>query len=465
MTIPHVVVVGGGISGLTAAYRLSASTTPLRVTLLESSTRLGGKISTTPFGGHAVDEGPDAFLARVPWGTDLCRELGIEDRLVSPASSGAYIVSRGRLRRLPDGLMLGVPSRLSQIATSGIISPLGMARAGLDLVLPDNWNGRDESVGDLISRRLGREVAERLVDPLIGGINASDTFKLSAEMSAPQIAETARRHRSLIKGVRELQAARSATPDAPLFHSFEGGLGVLVDRLRSALDDVDVRLSTSVTAMDSIETDDGRHYRLSTPEGPVEADAVVLATPARITARLVESLAPTAAATLADVEYASVAMVTMAFRRADIGHPLDGSGLLVPRTEGSLTTAVSFGHRKWPHWAADDRAVLRVSAGRHGDDRALQLDDDELVETLASEIGELLDITGPVLEWRVTRWIDSFPQYPPGHGQAITAAEATLTTRAPGVELCGASYRGVGIPACIRQGDEAAARVLDRLTT
>ena len=140
MSVPHVVVIGGGISGLTAAYRLHTSTTPVRVTLLEAAPRLGGKISTTPFGGRMVDEGPDAFLARVPWGTDLCRELGIDDRLISPSSSGAYVVSRGKMRRLPEGLMLGVPSRLRQIATSGIISPLGMARAGLDLVLPDNWN-------------------------------------------------------------------------------------------------------------------------------------------------------------------------------------------------------------------------------------------------------------------------------------------------------------------------------------
>lgn len=461
MSVPHVVVIGGGISGLTAAYRLHTCTTPVRVTLLEAAPRLGGKISTTPFGGRMVDEGPDAFLARVPWGTDLCRELGIDDRLISPSSSGAYVVSRGKMRRLPEGLMLGVPSRLRQIATSGIISPLGMARAGLDLVLPDNWNGRDESVGDLISRRLGREVAERLVDPLIGSINASDTFKLSAEMSAPQIADTARRHRSLIRGVRELQRQREATPDAPLFHSFNDGVGVLVDRLAKSLDDDVVKTSTAATSIE--QTDEG--YRVGVGTGHLDADAVVIATPARHTAGLVRPLAPAAADTLDAIEYASVAMVTMSFRAGDVGHPLDGSGLLVPEPEGKLVTAVSFANRKWPHWTDDERVLLRVSAGRHGDDRWLQLDDDELVNTLANEVGELLDISGPVLEWRVTRWVDSFPQYRPGHGQALTAAEADLAARAPGIELCGASYRGVGIPACIRQGDEAARRVLDRLTS
>ncbi len=463
MTTPHVVVVGAGISGLTAAYRLSATDAACRVTLVEASNRLGGKIATTPFGGVMIDEGADAFLARVPHGIDLCRELGIDVDFISPSSKGAFVVSRGKLRRLPDGLMLGVPTRLRQVVTSGIVSPLGLLRAGLDLVKPNNWDGEDESVGDLVTRRMGREVAERLVDPLVGSISASDTFNLSAQLATPQIAEVARNHRSLIRGLRALQKEREAT-DLPLFYSFQGGVSVLVDRLVAELTAVDIRTNSEVTAIE-VRPDGG--YRLVTPSGPIDADAVILAAPARVAAPLVAPHAASASRILTDVEYASVSLVTMAFRSSDIGNDLDGSGLLVAPDEDMLMTAASFGHRKWPHWTGDndDRIVMRVSAGRFGDDRAMQLDDDELVESLANELAALLDIEGPVLEWRVSRWPLSFPQYRPGHSDRIALAESDLSSNLPGVELTGSSYRGVGIPACIRQGNEAAARIIERLAS
>ena len=462
MSAPHVVVIGGGISGLAAAYRLNVATHAPRVTVLESSNRLGGKIVSSPFGGVNVDEGPDAFLARVPDAINLCKELGIDSAFISTASKGAFIATRGKLRRLPDGLMLGVPTRLRQVAMSGIVSPLGLARAGLDLVLPDSWNGHDESVGHLISRRMGREVAERLVDPLVGSINASDTFELSAQMSTPQIAEAARKHRSLIMGLRELQSKQTAS-SGPMFYSFEAGVGLLVDRLVAALTDVDLKTNTAVSAL---STDATGRYVITAGGETIVADAVVMATPAHVTSKLVASIAPAAAEILGTIEYASVALVTMAFRSTDIGVDLDGSGLLVPQPEGLLMTAASFGHRKWPHWqrANPDRVVLRISAGRYGDDRAMHLDDDELVDTLAREAAQLLDITGPVLEWRVSRWPSSFPQDRPGHSEVVGRAEAALASAAPGIELTGSSYRGVGIPACIRQGNEAAGRIIDRFS-
>jgi oxygen-dependent protoporphyrinogen oxidase len=461
----RVVVVGGGVTGLTAAYRLSSADEKVDITLLEASPRLGGKIKTTLFGGVPVDEGPDAFLARVPEAIDLATELGIDNQFVSPAVSGAYVFSRGKLRRLPDGLVLGVPTSFFQLAGCGIVSWPGILRAGLDLVKRDNWPGQDESVGQMVSRRLGPEVAERLVDPLVGGINASDTSRLSARIATPQIADVARKNRSLIRGLRAMRAANPPQPNAPVFHSFEGGIQVLVDRLVAAIADVDVRLSTAVTTIER-STSDESSYTVHTSGASFEADAVVLASPASATHRLLKTLSPESARLLGQVEYASVALVTVAINAADIEHPLDGSGMLVPALEGKLMTACSWGHRKWPHWAgADDsrqeRAVLRMSAGRHGDDRALQLDDDDLVEALIAEVGPILGINGPVLEWRVSRWPDSFPQYPPGHGEFVTRAEAALRSDAPGLVLAGASYLGVGIPACIRQGTAAAGAAID----
>lgn len=456
------VVVGGGIAGLTAAYRLSSARTPVDVTLLEASPRLGGKIRTTPFGGVPVDEGADAFLTRVPWAVDLCRELGIDDRFVSPATGRAYLVSRGRLRPIPEQTVLGVPTSLRALARSGTVSPLGMLRAGFDLVKPDNWPGADESVADLVARRMGPEIAERLVDPLVSGIMASDAGHLSAQVVTPQLAEATRRNRSLIKALRAQRRAAAAGPDTPVFYGFRDGTGVLVDRLARAIDDVTVHRSTPATRLEV--TDDGR-YRVVAGGRGFDADIVVLAAPARHVAPLVRPHAAEAARMLGGVEYASVALVTVSFDADSVGNPTDGSGFLVPRGEGMLMTACSWGHRKWPHWSPDGRNVFRISTGRYGDARALELDDDQLVETLLGELAPLLDIHGPVREWRVSRWPDSFPQYPPGHGAAVTRAEADLSRALPGVHLAGASLRGVGIPACIRSANDAVARALDHLST
>lgn len=459
--VGRAVVVGGGITGLTAAYRLSCAAESVEVTLLESSPRLGGKIRTTSFGGVPVDEGADAFLARVPYAVDLCRELGLDDRLISPSGGGAFILSRGKLRALPEKSVLGVPTSLPALAKSRLISPFGMARAGLDLVLPDNWPGTDESVSDLISRRLGPEVAERLVDPLVGAIMAADASKLSVQIVAPQLADATRKNRSLIKALRSQLQIAAESPDTPLFNGFEGGVGVLIDRLTKAISDVDVRLNTSATVL----TPGDAGYAIACGATTFEADAVVIAAPATVAAELVTPHAAVAGRILDDIEYASVVVVTIALDADSVGHPMNGSGFLVPRAEATLMTACSWGHRKWPHWSPeDDRVVLRVSAGRHGDDRAMHLDDDELVESLLSELGDVLDINGTVLEWRVSRWPNSFPQYPPGHGAEVTRAEADILANLPGVTIAGASYRGVGIPACIRSGNEAAARSLDYLS-
>lgn len=455
----RVVVVGGGITGLTAFRQIKLQQPDVDLVLLEASQQLGGKIRTTDFLGRQIDEGADAFITRVPWAIELCEQLGLGSFLVSPATSNAYVLVNGVLRKLPKGLVLGVPTKFLPLIRSRIVSPLAAIRAGFDRFLPDDWPGDDESVGGLIRRRMGDQVAERLVDPLIGSINAGDTDHLDAALAAPQLETAARRHRSLIAGLKE-QTRKVAEGLPPVFLGFELGMGALVETLVKSLGDADIRTGVPVTDI----TKDTNNLIVRTQKTSMECDAVILAAPAHQAALLLAECQE-AANRLSSIEHASVAMVTMGFRKTDVGHPLDGSGMLIPREEGLLTTAVSWGSSKWPHWADAEHVILRVSAGRSGDTRALALADDDLVEALLTEVANILDIDGDLVEWRVSRWIDAFPQYAPGHDRLVAAIERDLRSDMPGVFLAGAGYKGIGIPACINQGNQSAEATLDYLQT
>lgn len=435
----HVAVVGAGVTGLSAAWELVRS--GAQVSVLEASPSLGGKVVTEAFRGRSVDLGPDSFLARVPHALELCHELGLGAELVHPAVEGAGVWLGGRLRPLPAGVVLGAPTALVPLARSGILSPSGVARAALDLVLPRTRLGPDPTVAEIVTGRLGRQVQERLVDPLVGGVHAGPSERLSARATAPQLADAAAR-RSLVLSLRARRAAAG-----PVFASLRGGLARLVDRLGEELRGAGARVETGV------EVD----------EVPVPgADATVVATPAVVAARLVTARAPDAAADLAAVDHASVALVVLAYPAGAFPRPPATTGFLVPRSEGQLLTACSFGSAKWPHWAAEGEVVLRASAGRWGDERALALGDDELVARLHAELTRALGLCSEPLEFRVARWPRSFPQYRPGHLERVARVEQELDRRLPGVVLAGAAYRGVGLAACIGQGRAAAHRALAR---
>ncbi|MGI8757752.1 MAG: protoporphyrinogen oxidase [Acidimicrobiales bacterium] len=473
------VVIGGGIAGLAAAHELLGHP-GVAVTVCEAGERLGGKVRTEDFAGVGLDLGPDAFLARRPEAVQLCRELGLDHELVAPATTTAYLWSRGRLRRLPEGLVLGVPTRLGALARSRVLSPLGVARAAVEPLLVGRPLAGDAALGAVVRRRLGNEVHHRLVDPLVGGINAGDTDRLSIEVAAPTLAAAARRRRSLVAGARAIAAAASgggngaenatlvppersmagtAGPPAPVFLTLPGGLGRLVGALaeRVAAGGGEARTSAAVSALQP--TPDGR-YLVHTPSENLEADAVIVAIPAPASATLLAPHAPEVAATLAAIDYASVTLVALAFPPAAIRRPLDGSGFLVARGEGRLMTACSWASSKWPHLGPSGQVVLRVSAGRAGDERAGALDDGALVDRLRLELGEALGIDSPPGEVRVTRWHRAFPQYAPGHLVRMAAAEAALAEHLPGVALAGAALAGVGLPACIASGRSAAIRVV-----
>lgn len=498
MSQPVVAVVGGGLTGLAAALTLAGAQVsggqsppgpPCRVVLLEAEGRLGGRVRTEELAGQLIDVGPDAFLARVPEALALCQALGLGDDLVAPATGRAFIWTRGCLRALPEGLVLGVPTRLSSLARSGLVSRRGLARAALDLVLPRaRLAGPDRSVGELVSARLGAEVLDCLVDPLLGGIHAGDCRRLSLGATAPQLASAAGSSRSLMQGLRAqaagLQAAGQpgrggglepepepcpgAEPalipgtegGAPaLFLTLASGLGTLVEAMGAELvgRGVDLRTAAPVQRLDLVE---GR-WRLATPAGTVAADAVVLATPAPAAGRLVAPHAPAVASELGGIQHASVVVVSLLCPAAGIAHRLDGSGFLVPRREGRLMTACTWSSSKWPHLAQPGRALLRASAGRWGDDRALEMEDGDLVDHLCTELAEAVGLKEAPIATRVTRWPSAFPQYQVGHLERLARIEAGLANL--GLAVAGASYRGIGLPACAAQGRQAAEATLARL--
>lgn len=466
---PHTVaVIGAGIAGLAAAYRLHRLLPATGIVVLDADDRVGGKIRTTPFAGRAaVDCGADAFLARSPAAVGLARELGLADQLVTPAERSAFLLRAGTLHRFPPGLVLGVPTDLDALAASGLVSDAGVERARSDLDLPDNRPALpeeahgDESVGSLVRRRVGDEVFETLVAPLLSGVNGGDADRLSAAAGAPQLAAAVADpdQPSLVAGLRaQAEAARAANPDpeAPVFYALRGGSQTLTDALAAALPAGSVRLASPVTALAPAA---GGGYELTTPTGTVTADAVVVALPSFAAAELLAPHVPATADGLAGLEWAPAALVTLAARRDEIDHPLDGSGFLVPEAEGLLLTACSFGSTKWSHWAAQDTVVLRAGAGRHHDRRFLDLDDADLVHALADDLAAIIGWRGAPTAWRIASWERALPQYRPGHLVRAAAWKDQIRTALPGVEVCGASYFGLGIPACIVDADETAARI------
>jgi oxygen-dependent protoporphyrinogen oxidase len=451
----RVVVVGGGICGLAAAWELSADPS-LEVVVVEASERLGGKIRTSAFAGRAVDEGADAYLLRVPEGRELAGELGLGDSLVSPATSTALVWCPDGLRALPSGLVLGVPTDADALAGAGLVSPAAIEAVRAEPGVPGEPLDRDESVGSLVRRRFGDEVLRRLVEPLVGGINAGEADELSVDAVVPQIATAARRDRSLTAGLRAAAAEHPPAP-GPVFAAPRAGMGALIDELALGLAarGVDVRTGTPVVAIErradawSVAVEGGA------PEA-LEATGVVVATPAPVASRLVAPIAPAAASLLGGITHASVAMVTLAIPVSSLGGDLDASGFLVPRDAGLTVTAASWATSKWAHLADGDTAILRVSCGHRADPRPVALPDDELVDVVLADLATTMGLDAAPTEVRISRYVDGFPQYEVGHLDRVAAIEGAVREAAPRLVVAGAALRGLGVPACIRQGRQAA---------
>ncbi|QGQ95379.1 protoporphyrinogen oxidase [Paenibacillus psychroresistens] len=466
----NIVILGGGITGLSAAFYVQRffreHNLPITITLIEQSAGLGGKISTLHKAGFVIEKGPDSFLARKLPMIELTQELGLEDQLVAtnPQAKKTYILHQGQLHRMPAGLMLGIPTQFMPLIKTGLLSLKGKARAGLDLLIPKRKENMDESLGGFLERRLGREVVEHIAEPLLAGIYAGDTYKLSLQATFPQFQSAERNYGSLIKGMlaNKKNAPKSAETIAvaknSMFLSYRNGLSTIIDGLISALAGTSLITNQTATSVQAID----QGYEISLASGQrIAADAVIVALPAFAAAKLLPQISQVKA--LSEIPYVSVANVILAFDHKDIGHELDGSGFLVPRREGRFITACTWTSAKWKHTAPNEKVLLRCYVGRSGDEGWIALSDDEIVKRVRNDLQQILGIVEEPAFYEVTRLLNSMPQYPVGHLQTIKAARNQLNAVMPHVFLAGAAYQGVGLPDCIRQGKEAAQQVVNSL--
>ncbi|OUM93660.1 MAG: protoporphyrinogen oxidase [Thermobacillus sp. ZCTH02-B1] len=501
-----IVVVGGGMTGLAAAYYLRKfagdAGIPARVTIVEASNRLGGKIETLRKDGFVIEKGPDSFLARKKAILELAADLGIEDELVpiNPSGKKSYIVFRGKLHPMPDGLMLGIPTEIAPMLRTGLLSPLGKLRAGLDFVLPARKGGGDESIGAFLTRRLGREVVERIAEPLLAGIYAGDLDRLSLMATFPQFREAELRHGSLILGMRRAMRRRPAAgadgspaaragaeaearsaasgngaersgaePHAPSpadailarfrgapFLNFRRGLATIVEALERELAGADWRLGRRAVALRKGGAgDSGARYAVVLEDGEeLAADAVIVTAPAWEAEKLLGDHVD--CGMLRNVRYASVANVVLAFDKASFGREFHGSGFLVPRAEGRQITACTWTSSKWLHTSPPDKVLLRCYVGRAGDEDAVSLPDDQLVRLVRRDLEELIGVTAAPEMTEITRLHRSMPQYPVGHVEAMRDFRRRLAEALPGVWAAGAAFDGIGLPDCVRQARETA---------
>ncbi len=461
-----VAVIGGGVAGLTAAFLLKDA--GLAVTVLEGSPRLGGKLSVSEVGGVAVDAGAEALLARRPEGVGLIGELGLAGELETPGTTAAGIWTRGQVRALPRRQFMGVPADFDELGATGILSGGGLTRARQDLSLPDSASGGDESVTSRVGARFGPEVVDRLVEPLLGGVYAGRCEDLSFEATLPALAHAARGRRSLTQAAASIlppapppgQPAAGQPAPPPVFTTLTGGLGTLPAALADASG---AAVRTSAMVRELARTSTGWRLTVGSAHAPeqLDADAVIIAVPGRPASRLLAGVAGAAAAALAEIRYASMAIITLAYPETAFDVPLTRSGFLVPAVDGKAVKAVTFSSVKWPHLRRGDPGlhIVRCSVGRLGEDAVLQRDDPELAGLAAADLADATGVRGDPVDVRVSRWGGGLPQYSVGHLDRVARIRAGIAAE-PGLAVCGAAYDGVGIPACISTARLAVDQVL-----
>lgn len=447
-----VVIVGGGIAGLAAAWELSSS--GVSFVVLERAPRAGGVILSEEIDGFTIDGGPDALLIQKPDGIALCQEIGLGDRLVPTRPPRlAYIQRGGRLHALPAASVLGIPTRVGPFVRTPLFSWAGKMRMGAEWFVPPRSDDSDESIGAFMTRRFGREAVTYLAEPLLAGIHAGDVDRLSMQALFPRFVAAERTHGSLLRAFRRRQGGAVSVDGA--FKSLPGGLSEMVRALVRALGEPQVRTATTVTAVT------GRGpFQVRTSDGEaIDARAVVLATPAYITSALTRGRDEELGRLSGEIAYASAATVALAFRRDAVEHPLNGSGFVVPRVEHTGILAASWLSSKWPHRAPADRVLLRTFVGGARDPRALERSDAELVALSLEAIGPLLGLRGEPLFSRIYRWERANAQHEVGHLVRIAAIDRALA-RHPGLFVTGSGFRGVGIPDCVADGRATARQVV-----
>lgn len=468
--IMKIIIIGGGISGLSAAYYAQKQFPDARITLIEASDRWGGKISTqrVPYenGDFIIEGGPDTFLATKPWGAALCRELGLADRLhgTNPHQKNTYVLHRKRLEPLPDGLAMMIPTNIPSILKSRLVSWPGKIRMGLDFLLPAQNGHNDESLGSFVSRRLGREAYENLIEPLMSGIYAGNGDRLSLQSTFPYLHDLEREHGSLARGALQMRKklathGSSTQGSRSAFLTPTTGLAEIVEALVSNLENNEVNLMLNTQVRSAKYDDLGASWQVSRENGEVlTADGVILATPAFASAAILLKQDPDLAFELQSIQYSSTATITLAYHHSEVHRSLDGYGYVIPRREGRRALACTWTSTKFPHRAPSGCCLIRVFAGRAGQEFDIKWDENSLLELAREELELTLGITVKPLVSRVFIWEQAMPQYNLGHPEKLVKIETALE-KYPSLALAGNGYRGIGIPDCIHSGELAVERI------
>ena len=492
-----IVIIGGGIAGLSTAHGILEQCSEeglkdLEVTILEGKERLGGNIGTERIGGYLIEGGPDCFLSEKPWAMALCRRIGLSDELLptSTEHTRTFILSGGNLHPMPEGMILMVPTKFTPMITSRLITWPGKIRMGIELFIPKKRDNKEESLGGFVRRRLGAEALDKIAEPLVAGVHGGDPETMSVQACFPKFLKMEQDYGSLIKGMitrmgemrRAIAAKKKAQPSVPedkakgpgshgggpprvtMFMTLKGGLSTLIDRLRERVSAFNISTGAVVEGVEKVEGDGGpSRYLVRVAGGPnLECDALVVATPSYVASGFVEPFDAGLSGELAAIEYASTITISLGYKRKDVGHPLDGFGYVVPKSEGRKIMAASWTSVKFAGRAPDDSVLIRCFIGGAKNADLVDLPEEELKGLVKAELREVMGVSAEPEFLRLFKWPRSMPQYTLGHLGRIDSIEEKVKGH-DGLFLTGAAYRGIGISDNVRNGEAAAGRVLEYL--
>lgn len=460
-----VVILGGGITGLTATFYLQKEADekklPIEVTLIEATHRLGGKMQTIVKDGFVIEKGPDSFLARKKSASRLAKMIGIEDTLVSNTAGKSYILVHGRLHPMPSGAVMGIPTKLTPFITTGLFSFPGKMRAAADFVLPRSKVQQDESLGQFFRRRLGNEVVENLIEPLISGIYASDIDQMSLMATFPNFYQIEQKYRSLILGIKKgmpmnKKPKSNGGDKKGIFLTPRGGLQSFIDALEKKIGPDSILKGYRVQKVEKTEA--GYNIILNNQK-VLTADAVISALPHRVLPSVFSDYP--FFDKFKDVPSTSVATVALAFPKEAIKKDINGTGFVVSRNSDFSITACTWIHKKWPHACPEGKVLLRCFVGRPGDEAIVDLSDDQIIKSVLEDVNKTMNITMEPEFSIVSRWKNAMPQYTVGHLERLSTVLSQADQKLPGIFFAGSSFHGLGIPDCIDQGEEAVKKVIN----
>lgn len=458
-----VVIIGGGITGLTTAFylqkKVKEENLPLDVQLIEASHRLGGKAQTVVKDGYIIERGPDSFLERKTSASRLAKEVGMADKLVNNASGRSFVLARERLHPMPEGSFMGIPTQITPFVTTGLFSLPGKFRAAGDFILPRSEPVEDQSLGEFFRRRLGDEVVENLIEPLLSGIYAGDIDRMSLMATFPNFYRLEQKYRSIVLGIKKtMPTPKKSERKKGIFLNFSTGLQSFISAIESKLTPGSVLKSTRV---DNVSKQNGKYVIDLNSGQQMMADSIVVATPHYVTGSMFSEY--DLFSLLDEMPATSVANVALAFPESAIKQDIDGTGFVVSRNSDYSITACTWTHKKWPHSAPEGKALLRCYVGRPGHETIVDLSDNQIIKIVLEDLNKTMNITAEPELAVVTRWKDSMPQYTVGHVQRIQKVKKDLSEQLPGVFIAGGSYEGVGLPDCIDQGEAAVEHILNYL--